>query len=168
MAAAKGKSGKASAAAAGANVPPSGLEDHLGYWLRFVSNHVSLGFRRKVEATGVTVAEWVLMRELYRLGPVAPSELAHAMAMTRGAVSRLVDRLEAKHLLKRSASAEDRRYQSVELSAAGARRVPALAALADANDAQFFGHLEPALRQQLAETLQGLARLHQFKELPLD
>lgn len=165
MAAAKGKGGTAGA---GGVAPPSGLEDHLGYWLRLVSNHVSLGFRRKVEETGVTVAEWVLMRELYRLGPVAPSELALAMGMTRGAVSRLVDRLEAKHLLKRSTSQEDRRYQSVELSAAGARRVPQLAALADANDAEFFGHLEPALRRQLGEALQGLARQHQFKELPLD
>ena len=35
----------------------SPLESHLGYWLRVVSNHVSHGFKSKVEAHGVTVAE---------------------------------------------------------------------------------------------------------------
>ena len=40
----------------------STLEAHVGYWLRFVSNHVSQAFRRKVEARGVSVSEWVAMR----------------------------------------------------------------------------------------------------------
>jgi hypothetical protein len=35
----------------------SELEKHVGYWLRFVSNHVSYAFMQKVEATGVTIAE---------------------------------------------------------------------------------------------------------------
>lgn len=44
--------------------PVPDLTAHLGYWLRYVSNHVSQAFARKVEANGVTVAEWVLMRRL--------------------------------------------------------------------------------------------------------
>ena len=43
----------------------SPLESHLGYWLRYVSNHVSHAFALKVAARGVTVAEWVVLRELY-------------------------------------------------------------------------------------------------------
>ena len=42
--------------------PPSALDAHLGYWLRFVSNHVSLGFSQKLAAREVTLAEWVLLR----------------------------------------------------------------------------------------------------------
>ena len=38
---------------------PAALENHTGFWLRFVSNHVSHGFARKVAGSGVTVAEWV-------------------------------------------------------------------------------------------------------------
>ncbi len=38
---------------------PSDLHDHLGYWLRTVSNAVSQSFARKVEGEGVTVAERV-------------------------------------------------------------------------------------------------------------
>ena len=75
--------------------PPSisQLEDHLGYWLRFVSNHVSQAFTRKVENRGVTVAEWVLLRALFDTGEANPSQLADILGMTRGTVSKLVDQL---------------------------------------------------------------------------
>ena len=63
----------------------SDLTAHLGYWLRYVSNHVSQAFARKVEAHGVTVAEWVLMRQLLGEEALAPSRLAERMGMTRGA-----------------------------------------------------------------------------------
>ena len=74
----------------------SGLEDHVGYWLRFVSNHVSHAFAQKVEAHGVTVAEWVVLRRLLDLGDAAPSALADGLGMTRGAISKLVDRATAR------------------------------------------------------------------------
>ena len=54
----------------------SELEAHLGYWLRAVSNHVSHGFKTKVERHGVTVAEWVVLRALFERDGVNPSELA--------------------------------------------------------------------------------------------
>ena len=64
-----------------ADVPE--LTAHLGYWLRQVSNHVSQAFARKVAAKDVTVAEWAMMRMLYSTQPVAPSQLADEMGMTR-------------------------------------------------------------------------------------
>jgi hypothetical protein len=47
----------------------SELERHVGYWSRFVSNHVSHAFMLNVEAKGVTVAEWAVMREVLEAGP---------------------------------------------------------------------------------------------------
>ena len=52
--------------------PVSDLETHLGYWLRMVSNQVSLAFAKRLEAKDVTVAEWVVMRELYDVETLAP------------------------------------------------------------------------------------------------
>jgi DNA-binding MarR family transcriptional regulator len=146
----------------------SELEAHLGYWLRFVSNHVSHSFRRRVEGRGVTVAEWVVMRELYRLGPVSPSALVDALGMTPGAVSRLLSRVEAKGLASRKTVAEDRRRQTVALTSSGRRLVPGLAALADENDAEFFGGLPDADRQTLHRILKDLVRAHGLKSVPVD
>jgi DNA-binding MarR family transcriptional regulator len=147
---------------------PSTLEDHVGYWLRYVSNHVSHAFARKVESRGVTVAEWVVLREMLAAGTANPSQLADAVGMTRGAVSKLVDRLSRKKLALRSTSQGDRRYQTVELTAAGKRLVPVLARLADENDHEFFGHLKPEVKTRLVNLLQNIVRRHRWKDLPVD
>jgi DNA-binding MarR family transcriptional regulator len=146
---------------------PSTLADHAGYWLRYVSNHVSQAFARKVETQGVTVAEWVLLREMFDAGTANPSQLAEAMGLTRGAVSKLVERLIRKKLAVRSFSKGDRRYQTVELTAAGKRLVPVLAQLADENDREFFGHLQPAERNKLVSLLEDIVRWHGWKDLPV-
>ncbi len=146
----------------------SNLEDHAGYWLRYVSNHVSHAFARKVEARGVTVAEWVLLRAMLDAGTANPSQIANAVGMTRGAVSKLVERLCRKELAKRSSSEGDRRYQTVELTAAGRRLVPVLAQLADENDQEFFGYLKPEERTALVNMLQDIVRRHGWKDLPVD
>jgi DNA-binding MarR family transcriptional regulator len=146
----------------------SPLEAHVGYWLRFVSNHVSQAFRGKVEGKGVTVAEWVALRELYRLQSTSPSALAEALGMTRGAVSRLLDRLAAKRLVQRRVTSTDKRYQVVALTAAGQKLVPNLAALADANDEQFFGHLSIAERTQLIELMKQVVRVQRLKDVSVE
>ena len=43
----------------------SALEVHLGYWMRRISNHVSSAFAKALQARQVSVAEWVVLRELY-------------------------------------------------------------------------------------------------------
>ena len=148
--------------------PTSDLSAHLGYWLRYVSNHVSQAFARKVEAHGVTVAEWVLMRQLLEVEALAPSRLAERMGMTRGAVSKLADRLIAKSLLLRTADPEDGRAQTLSLTRAGRSMVPKLAALADANDAEFFDHLRPKDRAALLSLLREIVEKRGLKSLPVD
>jgi hypothetical protein len=57
--------------------PVSGLQDHLGYWLRYVSNQVSHAFSVKLAAREVTVAEWVMLRELFDAEAMTPSTTAN-------------------------------------------------------------------------------------------
>lgn len=83
--------------------PVSQLESHLGFWLRFVSNHVSGEFKRLVEANGVSVSEWVALRQLYNAGEATATELMDALGMTKGAVSKIITRLQDKGLVSRAA-----------------------------------------------------------------
>ncbi len=148
--------------------PASDLTAHLGYWLRYVSNHVSQTFARKVEARGVTVAEWVLMRQLLGEEALAPSRLADRMGMTRGAISKLADRLIAKSMVVRAADPKDGRAQTLALTPKGRGLVPKLAALADANDAEFFAHLTQRDRAALLRILQEIVERRGLKSLPVD
>ncbi len=146
---------------------PADLTDHLGYWLRLVSNAVSQGFARRVEAEGVTVAEWVFLRALYGAEPMAPSRLAERMGMTKGAISKLADRLVAKDLVERREAAGEGRRQSLTLRPQGQALVPRLAALADQNDADFFEGLAPEERRELERLLRKLAAAHNLTAAPI-
>jgi DNA-binding MarR family transcriptional regulator len=146
----------------------SALQDHLGYWLRYVSNQVSHAFSLKVVAHGVTVAEWVLLRELYDQDAMVPSVLAERLGMTRGAISKLADRLAAKSLLVRLPGKSDRRYQDLALTAAGRALVPKLSAQADCNDAEFFGHLSADDRATIRRLMVDIVRRLGLRTTPID
>lgn len=144
----------------------SDLESHTGFWLRFVSNHVSQSFARKLAGSGATVAEWVILREIFKAGETSPSRLAASSGLTRGAVSKLVDRLVRKDLASRTEADTDRRYQDVKLTAAGRALVPKLAALADRNDEEFFSKIPAKERETLVATLKKLVAVNQLKKVP--
>ena len=141
------------------------LQSHIGFWLRFVSNHVSHAFALKLADSGVTVAEWVILREMYSRSDIAPSDIAEITGLTRGAVSKLVDRLVAKRLVSRHNRSDDRRYQTIALTAAGAKVVPSLATLADVNDEEFFSALTPRERDTLVSTLKKLVEINGLKRI---
>lgn len=143
------------------------LQTHLGYWLRYVSNQVSHAFSRKVEAHGVTVAEWVILRELHD-GESMPSALADRLGLTRGAVSKLADRLAAKRLLSQRPRADDARSLTLALTARGRGLVPILAALADKNDSEFFGCLDAQVRRTVESAMRQLVQHHGLRGVPTD
>lgn len=148
--------------------PPSTLDAHLGYWLRIVSNAVSQSFARKVEAEGVTVAEWVFLRVLYDAGSIAPSELSERMGMTKGAISKLADRLAEKSLIERKSHPQDRRSHALALNKEGRALVPRLAKLADQNDAEFFDALAADERHRLEQILGKIIRERELTQPAVD
>ena len=157
-----------SAAKSLAHPAVSNLESHLGFWLRYVSNHVSGAFQEAVESQGVSVSEWVALRQLYGAGDLSQGELMASLGMTKGAVSKIVQRLETGGLLTRTVAAEDSRSWRLALTKSGRALVPRLAALADANDEAFFGHLDPSVRADLIETMKSIVIARELKEIPTE
>jgi DNA-binding MarR family transcriptional regulator len=151
------------------NKEPSHLKHHIGFWLRTVSNQVSHSFARKVEESGATVAEWVIIREMYSYKePFPPSKLAEITMLSRGAVSKLIERLVSKGLVLREDSSGDRRFQQISLTKAGENLVPKLAKLADENDEFFFGSLTAKEKEQLIKTLKKVIEQAGIKEIPTE
>jgi len=146
----------------------SELEDHVGFWLRFVSNHVSEQFRKRVEQNGVSVSEWVALREMYRHEQSSAADLMQALGMTKGAVSKIVTRLQAKGLAARAPDSVDKRAQQLVLTTPGRALVPVLAALADRNDDHFFGSLSAAQRAALVGIMRQVVHDHQLRQVPVE
>jgi DNA-binding MarR family transcriptional regulator len=147
---------------------PSALEAHLGYWLRFVSNSVSGAFAEKLAAQGVSVAEWVVLRLIHGDAKMPASAIAEATGMTRGAISKIVSRLEDRGLVERKPLPQDSRAQILKLTAKGTRLVPVLAALADRNDAEFFDHLTGKECETMTRILKDIVARRAIKTVPVD
>lgn len=148
---------------------PSQLEDHIGFWMRLISNSVSYGFAQKLEASGVTVAEWVVLREMYENhNETSPSTVAELTGLTRGAISKLIARLLEKQFVTRKEFSGDRRYQQIKLTAKAVVLIPKLAQLADENDQEYFAGLSKKERHKLLELLKKLAEQHQIKKRPIE
>ena len=147
-------------------LPP--LTAHLGYWLRYVSNHVSYGFARKLEGQGVTVAEWAFLRTLYDHEAIGPSRLAERLGMTRGAISKLAARLIGKKLVARAESEADERAHLLWLTPAGLALVPILSSLADENEAAAFGALSAEDRATIERLMRSLVDTHGLSATPIN
>jgi DNA-binding MarR family transcriptional regulator len=139
----------------------------MGYWLRCASNQASQALSLRVEDLGVTLAEWVVLRELYD-GGRRPSALADKLGLTRSAISRLAQRLVAKLLITQDATAGEGRGQMLSLTDSGRVLVPVLAMRADVNDREFFGHLDLRTRALIVSTLREIVRRRGSRAAPAD
>ncbi|QHN05502.1 MarR family transcriptional regulator [Granulicella sp. WH15] len=146
----------------------SPLEGHLGYWLRRVSNAVSGTFARALQEKQTSVAEWVLLRELHERGQAAPGELADSLGLTRGAVSKIVDKLDAKGWVQTGAKEGDSRFRLLSLTRAGRRSLPILAEIADQNDARYFDCLSAREKNTLRELLAKLTDHNRIHDVPTE
>ena len=134
----------------------NGLRDHVGYWLRRLSDEVHTSFERQLAAHDVTVAQWNVLVTVYRGDATTTGEAARFIGIDPGAVSRLVDRLAAKKLITRSADPQSRRSLRLELTPAGQALVPVLIGIADQNDTAYFGSLPPTEQTELVRLLRQL------------
>lgn len=134
---------------------PSNLEEHLGYWLRCLSNFVSHSFAERLAKQDISVAQWVVLRTLYDHNGVTLNEAAGQVGVDKSSLSRMVERLVQKGLVNR-AEGGDRRSVGLSLTAAGKKLVPQLSQLADENDAAFFHTLDPKQRMEFLTTIKQL------------
>ncbi len=143
------------------------LERHLGYWLRRVSNQVSGAFARALQTRHTSVAEWVVLCELQERPEMTPAELARRLDLTRGAVSKVIDKLEGKRWVAHTSKPEDGRVQLISLTRQGNHILPELAEIADHNDREFFEGLDSNERATLQRLLGKLVELHQIRNVPV-
>jgi len=103
-------------------------EDSIGYLMRRIVTAVGQAVEtRMCEPGGPTYPQWVPLYKLHVGAATTVAELARACELDTGAMTRLLDRLEAKGLCRRVRSLEDRRVVNIELTDEGraaAKEVP--------------------------------------------
>jgi DNA-binding MarR family transcriptional regulator len=117
-----------------------GAEDSVGYLMRRVVSGIAHGVDQRLEAVGLTNAQWAPLLKLHLGHAATVAELARGCFVDAGAMTRMLDRLETKGLVRRVRSTADRRVVNIELTAEGARaakQIPAV--LCDVQNAHLAG-----------------------------
>jgi DNA-binding MarR family transcriptional regulator len=138
----------------------------LGYWLQLVGNAVSRALSVETGEFGVSASEWILLRELSGLGRASPSALAHSLGITKGTVSKLIDRLKELDVVSVAVSRTDGREREVSLGALGRAMLPTLVQAAQENDERFFGHIAADERERIVAALKLVASRHALRPVP--
>ena len=106
-------------------------EDSIGAVLKGVMGSITSQVDRRLVDHDLTHAQWVPLFKLAHGECNTVAELARTLQSDPGAMTRALDRLEAKGLVARVRSSEDRRVVNLELTEAGrevAAVVPAVLA----------------------------------------
>ena len=95
------------------------VEESVGYLVNRLAQTVGRELDRRMIDLGLTDAQWKPMFLLYQGECSTAADFSRIACHDTGAVTRLLDRLEAKGLIRRVRSAEDRRVVNLELTEAG-------------------------------------------------
>jgi DNA-binding MarR family transcriptional regulator len=99
------------------------------YLMRQILNLVASEVDQALEPADLTSAQWVPLLKLHMGHASTVAELARECKLDAGAMTRMLDRLEAKGLVARVRSSEDRRVVNLELTREGklaAKEIPAV------------------------------------------
>jgi len=127
--------------------------ENPGYWLKRAWMQLATSVDQKLAPFDLTYPQFVILVRLNEGTCSTAAELAREVGTDTGAMTRMLDRLEAKGALKRVRSARDRRVVNLQMTDAG--REMANNAVATAIDVlnDYFGDFSAAELAQLEKLL---------------
>lgn len=143
-------------------------EDSIGYLMGRIMTLVKEAVDVELAPTGLTHAQWVPLMKVWLGEASTVAELARETQVDVGAMTRTLDRLEMKGLVRRVRSSEDRRVVNVELTDDGratAKEIPAVLCRVQNTHLRGFTHDEwQQLRTLLRRVLDTSLELREQRE----
>jgi DNA-binding MarR family transcriptional regulator len=115
-----------------------------GYWVNRLAGEIRTRVDRRLKEHELTRSQLSIVMPLHVGRASTAAELTRELRVDSTAVTRLVDRLEAKGWLQRVADPEDRRVQRLELTAQARARIPEMQAVGDELEAGFLAGVDSA------------------------
>ena len=141
------------------------VEESVGYLVNRLAHTVAREIDRRMSRLGLTDAQWKPLFMLLKGQCTTAADLSRFACHDAGAVTRLLDRLEDKGLIRRQRSDADRRVVKLELTAEGERiasEVPSIiAAIANGVVAGFSPDEFTQFKQLLKRALDNASALNE-------
>jgi DNA-binding MarR family transcriptional regulator len=110
----------------------------------------------EVAALEITAAQFAILRNVLMNGSQAACELCKTMDYDRGAMSRMIDRLEMKSLIRRVALPHTRRSVALEVTAAGKAAFPKMEACLDRVMCRLLEHVTEVQVREVEKVLKRM------------
>ena len=102
-----------------ARATPLEFEALPGHYIRRLQQIAVAVFLQATEAHGITPVQYAALNQVARMPGVDQRTLARSIGLDTSTIAAVIDRLEARGLMQRQASAEDRRVRLLSLTDAG-------------------------------------------------
>ena len=134
----------------------------LGFLITGVRNAIWGSIERKLQPLDITAAQFVVFNIIAKGRGTTIGDLCRVLGYDSGAMTRLLDRIEKKGLLRRVANPDDRRSYLIELTEQSAALVPKAQRLVHAVFGQLLQDFDEseaaALKASLEKILENAAR----------
>lgn len=130
----------------------------IGYWIGSLASAFRKGLGRELAPFNVTPVQWAILELCYRGEANTVSGLARVIPIDMAAISRQIDKLKSKGLIRRRRLSRDRRTVRVDLTDEGRSLVPKLALCVQANNANFLRGISEEEQTALINVIQRMLR----------
>lgn len=134
-------------------------EDEVLTSLKRIIRAVDLYSRHLLSRHGLSSPQLMCLRQLAREGPMLSGHLAAEVNMSPATLSGILDRLEARGLIRRVRQQDDKRRVSVELSTEGRRLLSRAPSPLQDGFLHEFRSLSRAQQAEIARVLNKLVRM---------
>lgn len=139
------------------NMMKNTLKQHIGYWINRIRTHVHTSFENRLQHYDVSVAQWCILVALYDHRAETINDLASYIAIDKGSISRVVEKLVTRGFILHS-QGKDKRSGHLSLTEKGSALVPFLIEEAELNERWFFGALTSDEQNQLQYLINKIIR----------
>jgi DNA-binding MarR family transcriptional regulator len=129
------------------------LPDQLGFQVRRVQLWVFREFTRKLARLDVTLPQYSVLTVVDANPGINQLAVASALAIERAGLGRLIERLEARNLLKRLPSIVDRRSYVLHLTSEGRKALTRMRAIVYESEKRLAQKFNPGDAERLRQVL---------------
>ncbi len=136
------------------------IYDMPGHLIRRAQQISTAIFTEECERFGLTSVQYAALATIRAHPAIDATRLSALIAFDRSTIGDVLERLEAKGWIERSASPSDRRIKLLDLSASGLRLLQRVEPAVQRVQQRLLAPLAPADRTTMIRLLRALAELH--------
>ncbi|MEN1968083.1 MarR family transcriptional regulator [Lentibacillus sp. N15] len=122
------------------------------------SKSIEERIKQDIKRYGVSTTEFTILEALYHKGKLTVQQICDAVLINSGSMTYVIDKLQKRGLLERSASEHDRRVVHVHITDEGKQLMDDIFPKHQAVIEEIFTDIEPDEKQKLIDLLKTVGR----------